>query len=121
MQFVINRILLSQLIAAILAAAIVGSIVSGYAAVACMAAAAAVLAGALIARHRAFTAHAGDGPAAVLKAFNRAMMLKWTVSLLLFMVAIMLFRGEPLALAIGFAVTILSAIPAGMVFVPKPE
>lgn len=86
-----------------------------------LAAGAAVLAGVLIARHRMFMAQPGDHPGLMLKAFNRAMIMKWVVTLLLFVVTVRVFPSEPAALAVGFCVTILSAIPVGMVLAPKPE
>lgn len=119
MQTVINRILLCQATVALVTTLLLTLKLGWLPGLACSMASVAVLVGAGVARHRAFLARPCDGSIEVLKAFNRAMVLKWLVTLLLFFVAVMLFSSEPVALAIGFTVTILSAIPAGMMFTPK--
>lgn len=84
-----------------------------HAAFASLAASASVVAGMFRAAQRAFVAGPGDTPGAILGAFGRSVVLKWLITLGLFLVCVTFFaKTQPLALAIGFVGTVLSFIPA---------
>lgn len=112
MHPIVKQLMFWQLLFAGTTALVLLVMIGWQAALASLAAAAAVISGSWLAGRRMFLAKPGDGPGEILRAFNRAMVLKWVTTLALFAIAVMMYSSQPAALALGFTVTVLSFVPA---------